>query len=311
MKQLTRRNLLTLSAAAAFNAGLAARLSAAERTRFRLAVTTDEIDDDLNVAAAFLQRFGVTHCEIRKYWGKYNTSQPIERAREARKILDGSGIRLAVLDTGFFKVPPPDSATIKGKEVLEKQWALLDKAFERADILGADLIRTFAFTHPKGRAPDPSRYSWIFERVEESAERAGKAGFRLAIENVGNSYVATAAHAAKLLQAVKHPALGLTWDPNNSAGSGDPEPYPAGYKLLDPKRIYHVHFRDYKYRPDGGADWCGVGDGDFDHVGQLRAFLRDGYQGAVSLETHFEIDGSKAKASEYSLKGLLKAVAQV
>lgn len=311
MKPITRRGLLTLSAAAAFKAGLAARLSAAERTRFRLAVTTDEIDDDLNVAAAFLRRFGIAHCEIRGYWGKYNTSQPIERAREARKILDGAGIRTAVLDTGFFKVPPPDTAAVKGKEALAKQWALLDRAFERADVLGTDLIRTFAFTHAKGHAPDPARYPWIFERVEESAERARKAGFRLAIENVGNSFVATAAHAAKLLQAVKHPALGLTWDPNNSAGSGDPEPYPAGYKLLDPQRIYHVHFRDYKYRPDGGADWCGIGDGDFDHVGQLRALLQDGYAGVVSLETHFRIDGSKAKASEYSLKGLLRAVEQV
>ncbi len=288
-----------------------ARLSAAERARFRLAVTTDEIDDDLNVAVEFLKRFGIEHCEIREYWGKYNTSQPIERAREARKILDDAGIRLAVLDTGFFKMLPPDTTTVKGKEALDKQWALLDKAFERADILGTNLIRTFAFTHPKGDKPNPLRYPWIFELVEESAERARKAGFRLALENVGNSYVATAAHAAKLLKAVKHSALGLTWDPNNSAGSGDREPYPAGYKLLDPKRIYHVHFRDYKYRPEGGADWCGVGDGDFDHVGQLKAFLQDGYEGAVSLETHFKIDGSKAKASEYSLRGLLKAVERV
>ncbi len=311
MKPITRRSLLTLSAAASLQAGLRSRLSAAARARFRLAVTTDEIDDDLSVAVEFLKRFGLEYCEIRRYWGKYNTSQPIERAREARKILDDAGIRLAVLDTGFFKVPPPDTATVKGKEALDKQWALLDKAFERAGVLGTDLIRTFAFTHPKGHEPNPARYPWIFERVEESAERARQAGFRLALENVGNSYVATAAHAAKLLQAVKRPALGLTWDPNNSAGSGDPEPYPAGYKLLDPKRIHHVHFRDYKYRPDGGADWCGVGDGDFDHVGQLRAFLQDGYAGAISLETHFEIDGSKAKASEYSLKGLLQAVARV
>ncbi len=276
-----------------------------------MAVTTDEIDDDLNVAVELLKRFGIEYCEIRRYWGKYNTSQPIERAREARKILDDAGIRLAVLDTAFFKIPPLDTAAVKGKEALDKQWALLDKAFERAAILGTDLIRTFAFTHPKGDKPDPLRYPWIFERVEESAECAQKAGFRLALENVGNSYVATAAHAARLLQAVKRPALGLTWDPNNSAGSGDPEPYPAGYKLLDPKRIHHVHFRDYKYRPGGGADWCGVGDGDFDHVGQLRAFLRDGYTGAISLETHFQIDGSKAKASEYSLQGLLQAVARV
>lgn len=310
MELLTRRNLLSLPAAA-FASSPAARILAADPSRFRLAVTTDEIDDDFRVAVEFLKRFGIQYCEIRGYWGKYNTSQPIARAREARQILDDAGIRLAILDTSFFKILIPDTTTVKGKETIEKQWALLDKAFERADILGTKLIRTFAFTHPKGQEPDASAYPWIFEQVAESAARAKQAGFRLAVENVGNSFVATAAHAAKLLKAVPHPALGLTWDPNNSAGSGDSEPYPAGYRMLDPQRIYHVHFRDYKYRADGGADWCGVGDGDFDHVGQLRALLKDGYEGVVSLETHFEIDGSKAKASEYSLKALLEVVKRV
>ena len=196
--------------------------------------------------------------------------------------------------------------------MLDKQWALLDKAFERADILGTHLIRTFALYPSQGRQAESLALPLDFRArrgVRPNAPEKRASAWRSKMSATATS--ATAAHAAKLLQAVKHPALGLTWDPNNSAGSGDPEPYPAGYKLLDPKRIYHVHFRDYKYRPGGGADWCGVGDGDFDHVGQLRAFFADGYAGAVSLETHFEIDGSKAKASEHSLKGLLRAVARV
>ncbi len=311
MRHTNRRAFLTLSAAAALQSSLAARLTAAERASFRLAITTDEIDDDVAVAAEFLKRFGIKYCEIRAYWGKYNTSQPIERAHEARKILDDAGIRLAILDTGFFKVSVPDTTTLEGKKALDKQWALLDKAFERADVMGTKLIRTFAFTYKRGEQPNPLHYPWIYEHVAESADRAKKAGFRLALENVGRSYVATAAHSADLLKAVKHPALGLTWDPNNSAQSGDKEPYPAGYGMLDSKRIYHVHFRDYKYRADGSADWCGVGDGDFDHVGQLQAFLKDGYQGVVSLETHFKIDDSKAKASEYSIKALLEIIERV
>lgn len=311
MQHTNRRAFLTLSAAAALQSSLATRLTATERSKFRLAVTTDEIDDDIAVAAEFLKRFGIKHCEIRGYWGKYNTSQPIERAHEARKILDDAGIKLAILDTGFFKVGVPDLTTVDGKKALDKQWALLDKAFERADIMGTKLIRTFAFTYRRGETPNPLHYPWIYEQVEESALRAKKAGFRLALENVGGSYVATAAHSADLLKAVKHPSLGLTWDPNNSAQSGDKEPFPAGYGMLDSKRIYHVHFRDYKYNAAGSADWCGVGDGDFDHVGQLQAFLKDGYQGVVSLETHFKIDDSKAKASEYSIKALLEIIKRV
>ncbi len=284
---------------------LAVAARAADPNKLKIAITTDEVDEDLSIALAFAKRFNLRWVEIRNLFGKYNTAQPADKIRQARKMLDDAGVKLAIIDTGFFKIPPPDAKTLAG------QWELLEKAFENAEILGTDLIRIFAFTYPKGGKPDPAEYSRIHDLVAKATEKAKKAGFRFALENVGGSYVGTAAHAAKLLAAVRDPVLGLTWDPNNSAGERDPEPFPAGYKKLDPKRIYHVHLRDYKRKPDGGAEWCGVGDGEFDHVGQIRALLQDGYQGAFSLETHFEIDGSKAKASEYSMTRLLELIQKV
>ena len=68
--------------------------------------------------------------------------------------------------------------------------------------------------------------------------------------------------------------------------------------------------RDYKRDGKGSAEWCGVGDGEFDHVGQIRALIAQGYRGAYSLETHFTIEGSKRKASEYSMKRLKERVWQ-
>ena len=296
---LTRRSLLASLAAAPL-------LRAIEPAKLKIAITTDEVDEDLGVALEFLARHKLKWAEIRNLGGKYNTAQPPEMIREARKQLDGAGVKLAILDTGFFKVPLPES-----QAKLDEQWALLDRAFTNADILGADLIRTFAFTFPKEEQPDKTAYPRIYELVAQAAEKAQKAGFRFAVENVGGSYVGTSKDSAKLLAAVDNPALGLTWDPNNAAQMGDKEPFPAGYDRLDPKRIFHVHLRDYKRTPDGSAEWCGVGQGEFDHVGQIRAMLEDGYEGAFSLETHFQIDGSKAKASEFSMKNLLERVRKV
>lgn len=296
---LTRRTLLTTLAAAPL-------LRAIDPAKLKIAVTTDEVDEDLSVALQFLARHNLRWAEIRRIGGKYNTSQPPAMIREARKQLDDAGVKLAILDTGFFKVPIPANPA-----ELDKQWALLDRALAHADILGTDLIRTFAFTYPKGGRADKSHYPRIYDLVAQSAERAHKAGFRLALENVGGSYVGTSQDSAALLAAVDNPALGLTWDPNNAARMGDKEPFPAGYKRLDPERIFHVHLRDYKRTPDGSAEWCGVGQGEFDHVGQIRAMLADGYHGAFSLETHFQIDGSKAKASEFSMTNLLKRVRKV
>ena len=135
MTAKTRRTFLSLAAAAA----MANALPGEQRTRFRLAVTTDEIDNDLLTAIQFLRRFGLGYAEIRNVWGKYNTSQPVEKIHEARRMLDEHGMKTAILDTGFFKIPvPADDAD--GQKVIDKQWALLDRAMERAEILGTDRI---------------------------------------------------------------------------------------------------------------------------------------------------------------------------
>ena len=309
MQRISRRGFL--GASGALPVSLCASLAVAGPPKVQLAVTTDEIDDDLSVALDFLRRHGLRHCEIRRIWDKYNTSLPLARIREARSMLDDAGIRLAILDTSFFKVPLPGIDKVDGAVSTKKQWELLERAFERAAILGTRLIRTFAFTYRRNEMPDESSYPRIYDLVEESAERALAAGFRIAVENVAGSYVATAADAASLLKAVRSPGLGLTWDPNNSAQAGDPEPFPSGYELLDPSRILHVHLRDYRRLANGTVEWCGVGDGEFDHVGQMRALLRDGYQGVFSLETHYRLNGSKSAASERSVKGLLRAVRQL
>jgi hypothetical protein len=99
---LSRRSLLATLAAASL-------LRAIEPSKLKIAITTDEVDEDLGVALQFLARHGLKWAEIRNLGDKYNTSQPPEIVREARKQLDGAGVKLAILDTGFFKVPLPES----------------------------------------------------------------------------------------------------------------------------------------------------------------------------------------------------------
>lgn len=277
--------------------------------KIRLGVTTDEIDEDLLTAARFLREFGLSWAEVRNIWGKYNTSQPLEKIVEARAILDGAGVRTSVLGTGFFKIPlPPD--TPEGRGVLDNQWSLLGGAMERAKILGTDKIRVFAFTYEKGQTPDKKNYPRIYELVHEAARRAKARGFRLALENVGESYVSTGAEAAGLLKAVKEDNLGLTWDPNNAGASGE-KSFPDGFRLLDPARILHVHLRDYKHTAEGKVEWCAVGDGEFDNLGQIRSLFKAGYKETFTLETHYKSPLGKAHASRTSLTALLKVVEKV
>lgn len=305
MIQHTRRQALTAALAALYRP-----VSAATLAQVRLGVTTDEIDEDVATAAKFLHDFGLHYAELRSIWGKYNTSQPVSKIEEARDLLAGQGVKTSVLGTGFFKIPlPPD--TREGRGVLDSEWAVLDQAMERAKILGTDKLRVFAFTYKNiSDKSNEKDFARILELVAEATRRAKARNFRLALENVGNSYVSTAADSARVLKAIPDRALGLTWDPNNAGASGE-HAFPDGYRLLDPARIYHVHLRDYAHTPDGKVEWRAVGDGEFDNVGQIRALLKTGYKDNFTLETHWRSPKGKAFATRTSLTALLKVIEQV
>lgn len=301
MYRPTRREALTLTAAA-----LVTRLRALPLERIKLGITTDEIDDDVETAAKFLQDHGLKWAEVRNIWGPYNTSQPMERVKEAARIFDEHGIRVSIEGTGFFKVPLPPE-TPMGQQKLDAQWKLLDAAMERAKAFGTDKIRVFTFMLARGEQPSERSYARIDDLLREAARRAK--GFRLAVENIGGGYVGTGAQAGDLLKRVKEDNVGITWDPNNAGEMGE-QSFPDGYRHLDPARIFHVHLRDYKHQ-DGKVVWTAVGAGEFDNLGQIRALLKDGYKETFTLETHWRDPKGKRYSTETSLAGLMKVIEKV
>src|SRR5262249_24893310 len=226
-----------------------------------------------------------------------------------RATFDEYGVKVAVEGTGFFKIPlPPDSP--EGNKVLDQQWKLLDASMERAAIFGTGKMRVFAFTFVKGAAPAARDYDRIYELVREPARRARAKNLRLASENVGGSYVWTGEEAGRLLKAVQEPNLGLTWDPNNAAEKGE-QPFPGGYRHLDPARIFNVHLRDFKHNASGQMEWTAVGEGEFDNLSHIRALWREGYKDGFTPETHWKSPQGKMFASRTSLTALLKVVEKV
>ncbi len=298
---LSRRALLETSLAA----GLSPLLRAIPLAQIKLGVTSDEIDDDPAAAAAFLKRFGLHYVEVRNLWGKYNTSQPVDKVKDARAAFDAADIKTSVVDTAFFRgaIPASDDA-------LEKEWKLLNDAMDRGDILGCKLLRIFAFMPADKNTADTSVLPRIRELLTEAAKRADARGFRLAIENLLGSYVQTGADSGRLMKSVSAPNLGINWDPNNAAQAGE-KPFPDGYRQLDPKRIFSVHLRDFKHMPNGKVEWSAVGDGEFDHVAQFHALMADGYRGTYTLETHWRAPQGKLYSTETSLTALLKVIQKV
>jgi L-ribulose-5-phosphate 3-epimerase len=297
----SRRQILAGAAAlACINA-----LKAIPASDVKLSVTSDEIDEDPEVAAKFLERFDVHYLELRSILGKYNTQQPVETITSARKIFDSHQVHTAIIDTAFFRAGIPANGA-----ALDKEWTVLNAAMDRGDILGTKLLRIFAFMPADKSMVSTPVPPHVYELLEEAGKRAQARQFRLAIENLKGGYVQTGADSARLLKNIKADNVGLNWDPNNAAASGE-QSFPDGYRKLDAARIFNVHLRDYRHNQNGEVEWVAVGTGEFNNVAQIRALLKDGYRGALNLETHWRPPQGKAYATETSLKALLKVIAEV
>jgi sugar phosphate isomerase/epimerase len=112
-----------------------------------------------------------------------------------------------------------------------------------------------------------------------------------------------------LLKDIHSPALRGNWDPGNAAML-DEVPFPNGYEAM--KGLFsHMHIKDVrKNTATGRKEWAAVGEGIIDWKGQMQALRKDGYDGTMSLETHYlRADRNKVESTRESLEGLLKLLA--
>jgi len=70
-----------------------------------------------------------------------------------------------------------------------------------------------------------------------------------------------------------------------------------------------MHCKDVAPANNGKTDWAAMGSGTIDFVGQFRALKRDGYTGALSLETHWHGGGTPEESTRKSMAGM-KALLQ-
>ena len=61
---------------------------------------------------------------------------------------------------------------------------------------------------------------------------------------------------------------------------------------------------------EGKYEWAPMGQGIIDWVGQFRALRKDGYRGALSLETHWRGVGTAEESSRVSMKGMQQLLAR-
>lgn len=283
---------------------------------FPIAAITDEFaTDDLDVALQAMADIGMTGAELRVISGRNIIDLSDEEVARARAQVERHGMQVLSIASPLLKCVLPDGPAIDGRfqqdvfgsaYTFEDQPRLTRRAFDIAERAGARIIRVFSYW----RTVDPQReYPRIARALRDLADQALDRGIIIGLENEHACNVGTAAEAALMLAAVDHPALKLIWDPANAFVLGE-TPYPSGYALLPFERIVHVHAKDCVMSGEKPV-WGPLGEMSVDWKGQVAALVRDGYKGAVSLETHWRgADGDRLKASITCGRNLRELVSQ-
>ena len=316
--QVSRREFVAGAAAVAAVA-LAPRVvrAMAASCPFRVAVINDEISQDFDHACSVVAKdFGLQWIELRGMWNKNLTTLDASELAESKRILAKYNLRVTDIASPLYKVDWPGAPLSKQSERRDQfhadadfkaQGPLLEHCIELAKMFGTDRIRCFDFW----RLDDVKPYrAAINDKLRGAARRCAKENLILLLENEMDCNTATGAEAAATLSEIREPNFMLNWDPGNAATFPDTMPYPKGYDLLPKKRIGHCHAKSVIRKPDGKWEWAPVGEGVVDWVGQLRAFKRNGYHYAVSLETHWRGAGTAEASTRVSFAGLKKALEQ-
>jgi sugar phosphate isomerase/epimerase len=275
-----------------------------------ISVLTDEISQDFGHACEVASReFGLGWVELRAMNGKNIMNWNANEIAEARKVLDRFHLRVSEIASPVFKTdwPGAPKSPFSPKEpqfgadfTYQQQDELLDRAIEIAKTFNTPYIRVFDFWRLDDQKP---HRTGIDERIREGALRAGKKGITLTLENELACNTATGAEAGRLLAAVRDRSLMLNWDPGNATARGE-KAFPDGYARVPKDRIAHVHCKDVVNKPGGGTDWAPMGSGVIDWVGQFRALKKDGYTGALSLETHWHGAATPEESTRQSMRGM-------
>ena len=245
----------------------------------RFSVITDEVSQDLGAAIAFAKTYGLDGVEMRSVWDASIFDAKRSDVLRMRDMLEAEGLTACCLSLPFFKCDLDDAAA--RAEHLQK----LETALEHARILGASYVRGFSFWD-KGETPTP--YDRIAEAFAPAVPLLEQAGVRMVLEFDPSVYAGTATKLAQLLTALDSPWLRAVWDGGNLLFRPDGETSAMGYALLKPW-IVHVHMKD-AVREGQDAKAVRIGDGQSDVKGQLQWLAADGYDGWISLETHYRLN---------------------
>jgi sugar phosphate isomerase/epimerase len=262
----------------------------------KVSIVSDEVSSDPETAFEIIHSWGVEYVELRGIGEERYPQVSDYWHRRLPDLLREFDLKVAAISPGTFQKPfphpaPPMFFSRKGdRRAVEEESArraalehdlhvVLPASIEAARRLGTRTIITFNFARMDHMASPPASEAMIAV-LREAADMVAAAGMQLLVE-----VTEPTARPTDMVRRADHPALGLNWDPVAAFLGGDDRTYPEGFAAARPY-IRHVHFKDGRINPQTGEREM-LADGVLDWRGTLRDLAADGFDGFLSVETHF------------------------
>ena len=256
---------------------------------FKLGTITDGISRDFEYALDTMVATGLEYVELQYLWEKQVgdlTDADIERVQG---LIAARNLKVSCISHHNLSALPVDTAVVA--PAYREHITTLQRCIDVAQAVGTNLVRIFSFRKEMvlfGAEPVISEGAWatLMNRLEEPLQIADAAGITLVMETAISGNVTSAFLARKLIDALDVPHLKVLWDPCSSLYCTE-VPYPDGYEAIR-EHIAHVHLKDGVVNlPAATFDFCAMRQGQMDpyYNDIVGALKRDGYEGAISLES--------------------------
>ncbi len=248
----------------------------------------DEVSQDLPVLRTFVREFKLPGIELRSFSGRAFKDLTREDVSAIAAAAREDGWKIFGCSTPVFKCEIDDPAGIQAhREIFKRS---LDVARE----LKCDLLRVFTFLrHPNPL--EPKRLDRVAEQLMGLVDLAKGSGVRIGIENEHSCFVATIEEMEAVLSRIPAPNVGAIWDPCNVLYvPGAAVPHASDLVRLG-ARLFHLHVKDAVRRSPANSSaliavGMPIGTGEVDWRSHLRVLQAMGYQGMLSLETHWRLE---------------------
>lgn len=245
----------------------------------KISFITDEATQSFDEAIQFAKLHHLQGLELRSVDDTAidNISEAILKSWKLK--LEESQLSVPCIAGSFYKC---DISEANVDLEIEK----LKRLCRAADILDCKLIRGFTFMCPESGNMDPEDLVPYYSKAAEILKEYNKT---LLLEADPCVNLTNHASLAALLKELDPLYFGAIFDPGNDLYDPFHErPFPDGYNAIKPY-ARHIHIKD-AVREGKEISCVKIGTGQVGYLPLLQQLIRDGYNGWLSMETHYRKD---------------------